>query len=64
MRSQSSRAFTLIELIFVVVILGIIAAVILPKLGEVGRDAQAKQRAESFQATPQPPNPKEGTTWE
>jgi prepilin-type N-terminal cleavage/methylation domain-containing protein len=42
--------FTMIELIFVIVILGILAAVAVPKMGSVSEQAKVQQ-AESFIAT-------------
>ncbi len=45
MRTSFHRAFTMIELIFVIVILGILAAVAIPKLAATRGDAQVSKIA-------------------
>jgi prepilin-type N-terminal cleavage/methylation domain-containing protein len=50
MKSLNKSAFTMIELIFVIVILGILSAVALPKMLGVQKSAQA-QKVESFVST-------------
>jgi len=50
MKTLSKNAFTMIELIFVIVILGILSAVALPKMLGVQKSAEA-QKVESFVAT-------------
>src|ERR1051326_5873547 len=46
-KTHSRRAFTLVELLLVLVILGILAAIVVPKFA--GRTEQAKQRAAETQ---------------
>ena len=46
--SYSKNAFTMIELIFVIVILGILAAVIVPKLAATRTDAEAVTKAQAI----------------
>ena len=50
MKNLNKSAFTMIELIFVIVILGILSAVALPKMLGVQKSAQA-QKVESFVST-------------
>ncbi len=45
---KSKNAFTMIELIFVIVILGVLAAVAIPKLFATSRDAKASARAHTM----------------
>lgn len=47
MNPQRRRAFTLVELLLVLVILGILAAIVVPKFG--GRTEQAKRSAATSQ---------------
>ena len=50
MKTLNKSAFTMIELIFVIVILGILSAIALPKMLGVQKSAEA-QKVESFVAT-------------
>lgn len=45
---KSKNAFTMIELVFVIVILGVLAAVIVPKLAATRADAEASTRAHTI----------------
>ena len=50
-RNRSQRAFTLIELLLVLVILGILAAIVVPKFAgrtEQAREAAAKTQVANF----------------
>ena len=40
MRNQVSKAFTLVEILIVVVILGILAAIVIPQFTNASQDAQ------------------------
>ena len=44
----TKKAFTMIELVFVIVILGVLAAVAIPKLSATRTDAQASSTASSI----------------